>query len=75
MQEKFKYLCNHIEFASKIKLITFRKPLKLFFWSSKMEISTEKKLKSHREKIGKSDFAPTPEKLPCYAPECNKPRQ
>ena len=40
-----------------------------FFGSTKMEISTGKKLKSHRENIGKNDFAPPPsEKFPCYAP-------
>ena len=35
-----------------------------------MEISTGKKLKSRRKKIGKSDMAPPPppEKFPCYAP-------
>ena len=31
-----------------------------FFGSTKMEISTRKRLKSHQEKIGKSDFAPHP---------------
>ena len=34
-----------------------------------MKISTGKRLKSRREKIGKSDFTPHPsEKFPCYAP-------
>ena len=35
---------------------------------TKLEISTWKRLKSHREKIGKSDLAPPPEKFSCYAP-------
>ena len=47
-------------------LFTFRKPLKLFFGSTKMEISTRKRLKLHREKIGKSDFAVF---FFCYAPD------
>ena len=42
-----------------------------FFGVYKMEISTGKRLKSRRGKIGKSDFAPPPlEKISLLRPEC-----
>ena len=49
-------------------LITFRKPLnflEFFRGSTKLEISTRKKLKSHRAKSGKVTLAPL-KKFSCY---------
>ena len=48
-------------------LFTFRKPLKLF-WVYQNGYSYRVKARITLGKIGKSDFAPPPEKFPCYAP-------